>query len=147
MLADDNPNEALLLGLALREAGFRIPMKIVNDGQQVLDYLSGNGHYADRSKYPVPDIILMDLHMPRIDGFGVLSWLRQQPEFRHLPVVVLTGSKLSADSARAYECGAKSVVIKAHDFRQFAQDSTQAIRSCLSGLKTRAVADVSTPAV
>jgi CheY-like chemotaxis protein len=118
LLAEDDPNDVLLIQRAFQKAGFKDALKVVRDGQQAVDYLAGNGSYADRERFPLPYLLLLDLKMPGTDGFEVLQWLRQEPEMRRLLVVVLTSSNLQADVDRAYELGANSYLVKPVEFDQ-----------------------------
>src|SRR6266481_2179401 len=97
LLVEDDPNDVLLIQRAFQKAGLRAALKVVRDGAQAIDYLSGNGVYAEREKYPLPYLILLDLKMPGTDGFEVLQWVRAEPEIKRLLVVVLTSSVLQED--------------------------------------------------
>ncbi len=112
LLAEDDPNDVLLLQRAFQKAGLEDALKVVSNGEQAIDYLAGRGVYADRVRYPFPYLLLLDLKMPGTDGFEVLDWLRGQPNLRRLLVVVLTSSNLQADIDRAYELGANSYLVK-----------------------------------
>jgi CheY-like chemotaxis protein len=90
-------------------------MQAVGDGADAIDYLRGVDDYSDRSRFPVPALILMDLKMPRVDGFEFLAWLRREPGLKLIPVVVLSSSNLPHDVKRAYELGANSFVVKVQD--------------------------------
>ena len=116
LLAEDDSNDVLLLERAFEKAGLRDSLKIVNDGEQTINYLSGKGIYADRAQFPLPFLVLLDLKMPIIDGFGVLQWAKDQPDLKRLLVVVLTSSNLQADVDRAYELGANSYLVKPVSF-------------------------------
>ena len=116
LLAEDDPNDAKLVGIALQRSISGIPVFLVNDGCQLISYLKGEGRYADRRTYPFPDLVLLDLKMPRMDGFEVLRWLRQQPILKRLPVIVLTNSSRECDADLAYEVGANSYVVKPTHF-------------------------------
>jgi CheY-like chemotaxis protein len=118
LLAEDDPNDVLLLERAFRKAGLGECLRVVCDGEQAVDYLAGRGTYADRERFPLPFMLLLDLKMPGIDGFGVLQWLRAQPALKQLLVVVLTSSNLQADVDRAYGLGANSYLIKPIDFEE-----------------------------
>jgi len=118
LLAEDDPNDVLLLERAFRKAGLGECLRVVCDGEQAVDYLAGRGTYADRERFPLPFMLLLDLKMPAIDGFGVLQWLRAQPALKQLLVVVLTSSNLQADVDRAYGLGANSYLIKPIDFEE-----------------------------
>lgn len=87
-------------------------LQAVSDGDQAIAYLRGVNDFCDRKKYPVPQLILLDLKMPRVSGFDVLAWLRSDDKFKQLPVVVLTSSNHDADVKRAYDLGAKSYLVK-----------------------------------
>jgi CheY-like chemotaxis protein len=112
LLVEDDPNDVLLIQRAFRKANLVNPIQAVGDGEQAVAYLSGQGEYADRKRYPLPLLILLDLKMPRKWGFEVLAWLRQQPNLKRLPVVVLTSSREKSDINRAYELGANSYLTK-----------------------------------
>lgn len=116
LLVEDDENDALLIGRAFRRGGWGNALKIVRDGEQAVDYLSGHGVYANRERYPLPFLLLLDLKMPGLDGFEVLQWLRAEPELKRLLVVVLTSSNLQSDVDRAYECGANSYLVKPVEF-------------------------------
>src|SRR5439155_13492332 len=108
LMVEDDPNDALLIQRALQKAGLRHPLKLVRDGDQAIAYLSGQGIYEDRQRYPLPFLVLLDLRMPGTDGFEVLQWARQEPALKRLLIVVLTSSNLQSDVDRAYEFGANS---------------------------------------
>src|SRR5207249_4077899 len=106
LLAEDNADDVLLIQRAFQKAGLRQALQVVQDGGQAIDYLSGNGIYADRDKYPLPYLLLLDLKMPGTDGFEVLQWARSDPNIKRLLIVVLTASNLQEDVDRAYDLGA-----------------------------------------
>ena len=116
LLADDDPNDVLLIQRAFQKAGLHNALRTVDDGDAAIKYLSGKGVYADRDKYPLPFLLLLDLKMPGTDGFEVLEWLRNEPQLKRLLVVVLTSSNLQADVDRAYELGANSYLVKPVSF-------------------------------
>ena len=97
LVAEDNPDDVLLLQRALAKSSFGLPVRCVSDGQEVLDYLEGHPPFSDRLRYPLPTLLLLDLKMPRVDGFEVLTWLRQHPSLGRMLVVVLTGSPMKED--------------------------------------------------
>ena len=98
--------------MGLQKAG--LPHKIIHviDGQDAIDYLSGEGSYSDRAKHPFPNLLLLDLKMPRLTGFDVLDWLQHQPGIQELPVVVLSSSDYPADIEQARKLGATEYKIK-----------------------------------
>ena len=116
LLAEDDPNDVLLIQRAFQKAGMKDTLKVVRDGEQAIEYLAGRGIYASRDKYPFPYLLLLDLKMPGTDGFEVMNWLRGEPDLRRLLVVVLTSSNLQADVDRAYELGANSYLVKPVEF-------------------------------
>lgn len=116
LLVEDDSNDVLLIQRAFQKAGLRDLLKIVRDGEQALDYVAGRGQYANRERYPLPYLLLLDLKMPGTDGFEVLQWIRGEPDLRRLLVVVLTSSNLQADVDRAYELGANSYLVKPVEF-------------------------------
>ena len=112
LLVEDDPNDILLIQRAFAKACLVNPLKVVRDGEEALNYLSGTGDFADRGRYPLPSLILLDLKLPRKSGLEILQWLRQQPVLKHIPVIVLTSSKESSDVSRAYDLGANSYLVK-----------------------------------
>jgi CheY-like chemotaxis protein len=112
LLVEDDRNDILLLQRAFRKANLANPLMVVTDGEEATAYLGGQGQYADRSQFPLPVIVLLDLKLPRRSGLEVLAWLREQPTLRRLPVVVLTASRECADINTAYELGASSYLVK-----------------------------------
>jgi CheY-like chemotaxis protein len=121
LLAEDNADHVLLIQRAFRMSGLVNPLHVVNDGAQAIAYLKGEGEYANRAEYPLPCLLLLDLKMPNKNGFEVLEWIRSEPAFAALRVVVLTTSGESQDINRAYQLGANSFLTKPVDFRDFVQ--------------------------
>jgi len=118
LMADDDIEEFLLLREALIEIGHRHDLRLVRDGDELLEYLTGGGRYADGAEAPRPDLVLLDLKMPRRDGREVLSQLRDSQHLRRIPVVVLTSSSAADDVAASYELGANSYIRKPATFRE-----------------------------
>lgn len=118
LLADDSPDDIFLIKSAFKKSGFSDPIYIVQNGEEVLRYLKGEGAYADRRRYPVPHLLLLDLNMPRLSGFEVLSWIRGRQEWMCLPVIVLTTSFYGPEIKRAYDLGANSFITKPPEFAQ-----------------------------
>ena len=105
LMVDDSEDDCLLLKMALNRAERLRFIGSVSDGEELVSYLNGHGRYSDRERYPLPDMLLLDLMMPRKNGFEVLEWLRSQP-FEELVVVVLSGSEQSQDVQKAMALGA-----------------------------------------
>jgi len=124
LLAEDNEDHALLTRRAFKQAGLINPLFVVEDGEQAIAYLKGEGKFSNRSEYPLPTLLLLDLKMPHKNGFEVLDWLRRQPTLAALRVVVLTTSDQIHDVNRAYQLGANSFLTKPVDFRDFVQLSS-----------------------
>ena len=117
LLAEDLDDDILLIRMALQRAGIDNPLHIVRDGEQAIHYLAGIGKYSARDVYPLPELLLLDLKMPRADGFEVLQWVRSRPALRSLIIIVLTVSEDIRDANRAYELGASSFLVKPMDFQ------------------------------
>ena len=112
LLVEDSHFDVELLRHAFHKAGLSRPMQIVRDGVDAMSYLLGVGEYVDRDQFPPPNILIIDLNMPRFNGLELLTWLRTQPELQHLLVVVLTGTGRQHDIDIAYRMGAKSYLVK-----------------------------------
>ena len=126
LIAEDNDNDIAMLRRAFRQASITAPIQYVTDGEQAIAYLKGEGRFARREEFPLPDLLLLDLKMPRKNGFEVLEWLRTQPSLSHLRVVVLTTSEQLRDVNRAYALGAASFLTKPLNFVEF-KDTIQAM--------------------
>lgn len=116
LLVEDDPNEVFLMQRAFQKANLNTPLFVVRDGQEAIDYLNRQGKFADITQFPEPGLMLLDLKMPRKNGFEVLEWVRQQPGLKRLIVVVLTSSDQIADIDRAYDLGTNSYAVKPGDF-------------------------------
>ncbi len=112
LLVEDDPNDVILIKRAFDRARIANPIQVARDGEEAIAYLAGSEPYHDRSLYPLPMLVLLDLKMPRKSGFDVLAWIRAQEGLRRLPVVVLTSSKDTPDINRAYDLGANSYLVK-----------------------------------
>jgi len=111
-LVEDRPDDALFIRRSLRKAGSTMPVKVVQDGALAVAYLQGDPPFANRKKFPLPSIVMLDIHMPNKNGFEVLEWLCSQPRFKQLFVVVVTVSGKMGDIARAYRLGANAFITK-----------------------------------
>lgn len=112
LLAEDNPDDAVIFKIMFKRAHLPHTLYIVDDGQQVIDWLSGKHQYSDRAKYPLPYCVLLDLKMPIKTGFEALEWIRHQKAFQKLPAIVLTSSDDQKDLKRAYDLGATTYFVK-----------------------------------
>ena len=115
LLAEDDENDIFLMGRAFDRAGVPNPLFVVRNGQHVIDYLNGSGEYAQRDKFPMPGLVLLDLKMPWMDGFDVLKWVRARSQFDALPIVVLTSSKLQTDIDKSRQFGVFDYRVKPHE--------------------------------
>lgn len=106
--------------VVLRDKGY-FRLVHVGDGEEAMNYLSRQGQFADHERFPFPHLVLLDLKMPRISGFDLLSWIRDRTELRRLPVVVLTSSRNKADVNKAYDFGANCYVAKSADPDEFSE--------------------------
>jgi CheY-like chemotaxis protein len=120
LVAEDDENDVLLIKRAFHQAQFETQLHVVQTGEEAIAYLKGDQPFGDREKCPIPSLILLDLKMPRKNGFEVLAWVRQNPEYNHLPIVVLTSSQESADINHAYALGANSYLVKPASFHSLA---------------------------
>jgi CheY-like chemotaxis protein len=116
LLADDDEDDCLLARDALRDAGVRHDFRTVRNGVELLDYLLRRGPYAAEADSPRPDLILLDLNMPRLNGHEALEQISVDPALRSIPLIVLTTSSREADIARVYELGANSYIVKPASF-------------------------------
>jgi len=114
LAAEDEESDRLILELVFQKAELPHPLLIVRDGQEAVDYLSGTGRFVDRSVYPFPALLILDLKMPRMNGFDVLIWLATQPQLKALPAVVLSSSSDDSDIKKAQELGAREYFVKPH---------------------------------
>src|SRR6185436_15133066 len=112
LVTEDHPDDILLLQQAFKIAGTTSRLYAVTDGFETQAYLKGEGEFGDRAAFPFPDALLLDLNMPRMNGFELLEWIRQDEQCRRLVVHVLTASAREADIHRAYDLGANSYLIK-----------------------------------
>ena len=121
LVAEDNSDDALLMQRAFKSQGLTNPLHIVTDGTEVLRYLKGEGPFSDRVAHPYPDVIILDLKMPRMNGFEVLEWLQQNKDKSVIPTLVWSSSADARDVKRAYCLGANGYLMKPTDFQQFKQ--------------------------
>jgi len=121
LLVEDNPNDEALTLRALKKSNILNPVIVARDGAEALDYLFGRGEYKGRKSEGNPEVVLLDLKLPKVDGLEVLRQLRSDDRTKLLPVVVLTSSVEEQDVMRGYTLGANSYVRKPVDFNQFVE--------------------------
>jgi CheY-like chemotaxis protein len=119
LAAEDEESDRIILELALDRAKLANPLVTVRDGCECLDYLSGAGSFIDRSLYPLPALLILDLKMPRMDGFEVLTWIAERPEINLFPIVVLSSSSHESDIQKARQLGARDYFVKPHTLGEF----------------------------
>lgn len=112
LLVEDNEDDVFVMRRAIKGAGLTNPIRVVTHGQEAIDYLSGEGAFANRSTHPLPAVVFLDLKLPGVSGHEVLAWMRREAQFRSTPVVVLTASERPADLKKSYELGANSFLVK-----------------------------------
>lgn len=120
LVIEDTDDQALLVGMAARRAHPGLDVRTVKNGLEGLAYLRGLAPFEDRTIHPIPSLVILDLYMPELDGFEVLSWIREYMKEAEFPVVVLTGSVDPEDEARALDLGATSVHKKPSDLQALA---------------------------
>ena len=112
LYAEDDSEDQMLMRDAYEEGQLDDQLKIVNDGEELMDYLYRRNHYSDPVEAPVPDIILLDLNLPKIDGREALKTIKEDPELKKVPVIALTTSKTEEDIQMTYELGVNSFITK-----------------------------------
>jgi CheY-like chemotaxis protein len=112
LLVDDSPEDAFFISRALEKVGLGDCVRVVDDGEEAIRYLCGEGQYADRHKFPFPSVILSDLKMPRVSGFELLRWVRAHPECTVIPTILFSSSAIESDVREAYRLGANSYMVK-----------------------------------
>ena len=112
LIAEDSESDQILIELGFEKAKFPFAVHFVQDGICATEYLEGKGRYSNRAEFPTPIVLLTDLKMPRMNGLELLAWIREHETWRHLPVIVITGSNQEEDLRRAMDLGANSYVVK-----------------------------------
>lgn len=125
LLVEDNPDDELLTLRALKKNNIRNEVVVARDGAEAIDFLFGEGPYAGRDTTHQPQIIMLDLHLPKVSGLDVLKRLREDPRTKVLPVIILTTSKEECDIVNSYSYGANSYIRKPVDLAQFVEAMRQ----------------------
>ena len=112
LVVDDSEDDVMLMQHAFEAAHFKPKLQTVNDGEEAIAYLKGSGSYLDRSKFPLPTVMLLDLNMPKMGGLEVLRWVKTQPGLKRLSIIVFSASARAEDVVRAFEAGANSYLVK-----------------------------------
>jgi CheY-like chemotaxis protein len=112
LLVEDDPDDVLIMQRTFQRFRLPKPLQVLASGELAISYLDGRDQFADRQEYPLPTLMFLDLKLPGLSGFEVLTWIRQQARLSKVQVVVLTGSRKSLDVYRAYELGANSYLVK-----------------------------------
>jgi CheY-like chemotaxis protein len=128
LVADDDPDDCMLIADALEEAGLIHNLYFVGDGEELMDYLYRQGKYAELTNSPRPDLILLDLNMPKKDGREALREIKTDPDLRRVPVVVLTTSQADEDIQRTYDLGANSFIVKPVTFESLVEVMTVLVK-------------------
>ena len=123
LLIEDTENDVLLIQRAFIKAKILNPLLIVKTAEEAVAYLQGEGRYNNRAEFPLPELILLDLKLPGMDGFDFLRWIRRQEGLATMRIVVLTSSDLMRDVNLAYQLGANSFLVKPVDFERFVEIS------------------------
>lgn len=111
-LVEDNEDDLFFMLRALKEAEIVNPLRVLKTGREAIDYLSGRGDFADRTRFPLPFLLLLDLKLPDMSGFDILRWVRSDAITKSLPIIVLTNSGEARDLERAYQLGSNSFLVK-----------------------------------
>jgi CheY-like chemotaxis protein len=112
LLVEDDEHDVFFMRRALEKTGLELPLQVVSDGEQALQYLNGSGKYADRATHPFPGVIFLDLKLPYLNGLEFLEQIRKQPALSTMEVVILTSSAEERDRKRAFELGARNYLVK-----------------------------------
>jgi CheY-like chemotaxis protein len=132
LLAEDDEHDAFFVDRALKKAGLDHRLVRVTNGEECINYLTGEGEYGNRAKYPFPNLVLLDLKMPVISGLEVLSWLENHPQYKGVPIVVLSGSVLPRDRQDSLNRGALDYRTKPAEFNELVEVVQELNTRCLA---------------
>ncbi|MFQ5795054.1 MAG: response regulator [Candidatus Bipolaricaulia bacterium] len=135
LLVEDDENDIIMILRACRKQAIASQVHVVRDGQEALDYLFGRGPFTDRKRYPLPRLILLDLNLPKVDGFEVLEHIKSTPVLRRIPVVILTSSITRQDLVRCYDSGANGYLMKPMKYKDL-EELIQGVNSFWLKLNT-----------
>jgi len=121
LVAEDDPNDQFFIEKELKKLSLPIEIRFVNDGEQAIAYLLAHGKFADISQFPKPDVMFVDLKMPRLNGFELLQWLRSNGLSERLLTVVVSSSMLQEDIDKAYDLGANAYLVKPATVQDYAK--------------------------
>lgn len=123
LLVEDDATDVLLLTRAFQKLHLGDTLKVARDGVEAMDYLAGRGSYADRARYPLPTLILLDIKLPRRSGLEVLAWLRAKPELAGIAVLIFTSSEEKGDMERAKHLGVLAYLVKPVGFANYCESA------------------------
>ncbi len=144
LIAEDEESDFMLVQRAFRKNNIENPIQWVQDGEEAIRYLQGDGKFADREKFPFPELLILDLKMPRMNGMEVLTWVKAHPEFRVIPTIVMSSSSLDDDVRKAYDLGANTYFIKPADFDSLVQVIKGVHQYWATGVKPKVLRQTST---
>jgi len=121
LLVDDDENDVLLTRMAFEKNNIHNPVQWAKDGEEAVAYLNGTGDYSNRQLHPFPELLILDLKMPRMTGLELLTWIRDHPKYKVIPTIIMTSSKLEDDIKKAYSLGANTYMIKPPSLDQLAK--------------------------
>lgn len=121
LVGEDSADDLFFLRRALDEIGFAGTIFAVEDGREVTRYLQGEGQYCDREKHPFPDALILDVKMPAHDGFYVLEWLKEHPDYKVVPTMIFSSAVVETDARRVYELGANAYLLKPTGYKELAE--------------------------